>query len=147
VNYADDFVILCRRNAAEAGEPMEAIMAKKIRVCRVPEESFEFLRYALCGMSFEPDGTQLYWHPSGKETCEVALRGKSACWRVGLSGQEAGELVGAITMSIRSKAGRQNVFRAAWTPATGSSDFQPAVGEGIKDPSPKAGCGKSARAV
>jgi hypothetical protein len=43
VNYADDFVILCRRNAAEAGEPMEAIMAKKIRVCRVPEESFEFL--------------------------------------------------------------------------------------------------------
>jgi hypothetical protein len=54
VNYADDFVILCRRNAAEARERMEAIMAKKIRVCRVPEESFEFLRYALWGMSFEP---------------------------------------------------------------------------------------------
>jgi RNA-directed DNA polymerase len=28
VNYADDFVILCRRNAAEARERMEAIMAK-----------------------------------------------------------------------------------------------------------------------
>jgi hypothetical protein len=29
VNYADDFVILCRRNAAEARERMEAITAKK----------------------------------------------------------------------------------------------------------------------
>ena len=28
MNYADDFVILCRRNAAEARERMEAIMAK-----------------------------------------------------------------------------------------------------------------------
>ena len=37
MNYADDFVILCRRNAAEARERMEAIMAKKTRVCRVPE--------------------------------------------------------------------------------------------------------------
>ena len=43
MNYADDFVILCRRNAAEARERMEAITAKKTRVCRVPEESFEFL--------------------------------------------------------------------------------------------------------
>ena len=49
--YADDFVILCRRNAAEARERMEAIMAKKTRVCRVPEESFEFLGYALWGRS------------------------------------------------------------------------------------------------
>ena len=30
VNYADDFVILCRRNAAEARERMEGIMAKLI---------------------------------------------------------------------------------------------------------------------
>jgi RNA-directed DNA polymerase len=55
VNYADDFVILCRHNAAEARERMQAIMAKlkltvnpqKTRVCRVPEESFEFLGYVL----------------------------------------------------------------------------------------------------
>jgi hypothetical protein len=49
VNYADDFVILCRRNAGGARERMEAIMAKKTRVCGVPEESFESLGYALLG--------------------------------------------------------------------------------------------------
>jgi hypothetical protein len=94
VNYADDFVILCRRNAAEARERMEAIMAKlkltvnpqKTRVCRVPKESFEFpplpsssstaiCNQALISASIEPDGTWLYWHPSSKETCEAALRG------------------------------------------------------------------------
>ncbi len=83
VNYADDFVILCRRNAAEARERMEAIMAKlkltvnpqKTRVCRVPEEPFQLLRYALGRCHSSPDGTRLYWHPSGKETCQAALRG------------------------------------------------------------------------
>lgn len=55
VTYADDFVILCRHKAAEAHDQMEAIMIKlkltvnpqKTRVCRVPEDSFEFLGYTL----------------------------------------------------------------------------------------------------
>jgi group II intron reverse transcriptase/maturase len=55
VNYADDFVILCRNRAEEARERMARIMHKlkltvnqqKTRVCRVPTESFDFLGYTL----------------------------------------------------------------------------------------------------
>jgi hypothetical protein len=55
VNYADDFVILCRGSAKQAKEVMEKLMEKlkltvnqqKIRICRVPEESFDFLGYTL----------------------------------------------------------------------------------------------------
>jgi len=51
VVYADDFVILCRRQGAEAQKQMQAIMntlkltvnEQKTRICRVPEESFDFL--------------------------------------------------------------------------------------------------------
>lgn len=52
VNYADDFVILSRGNAEQAKEAMEKMMHKlklkvnqqKTRICRVPEETFDFLR-------------------------------------------------------------------------------------------------------
>lgn len=55
VNYADDLVILCRQNAQEALERMQTLMGKlklrvneaKTRVCRVPEESFDFLGYTI----------------------------------------------------------------------------------------------------
>lgn len=61
VVYADDFVILCRRNAEEARKQMQAIMTvlklrvneQKTRTCRVPEESFDFLGYTL-GRCYSP---------------------------------------------------------------------------------------------
>src|SRR6516165_9004520 len=51
VNYADDFVICCRGTAAPAMTAMRAMMAKlkltvnetKTRLCRLPEETFDFL--------------------------------------------------------------------------------------------------------
>ena len=54
VTYADDLVILCRRGKAEeAAQAMRAIMGKlkltvneeKTRVCKIPEETFDFLGY------------------------------------------------------------------------------------------------------
>jgi group II intron reverse transcriptase/maturase len=53
VNYADDLVICCRGNAEEALATMRGIMQKlkltvnetKTRVCKLPEEKFEFLGY------------------------------------------------------------------------------------------------------
>jgi len=61
VVYADDFVILCRSQGAEARKQMQAIMStlkltvneQKTRVCRVPEESFDFLGYTL-GRCYSP---------------------------------------------------------------------------------------------
>ena len=53
VNYADDLVICCHRGAREALEGMRGIMARlkltvnedKTRLCRVPEQCFDFLGY------------------------------------------------------------------------------------------------------
>ncbi len=53
VNYADDFVILCRRNADEALQEAHRLLTRigltlnetKTRVCRSPQEAFNFLGY------------------------------------------------------------------------------------------------------
>ena len=53
VNYADDLVICCRGRAEEALATMRDIMGKlkltvnetKTRVCKLPEEKFDFLGY------------------------------------------------------------------------------------------------------
>jgi RNA-directed DNA polymerase len=55
VNYADDFVICCRGTADEAMATMRTMMSKlrltvnetKTRLCRVPEETFDFLGYTI----------------------------------------------------------------------------------------------------
>jgi group II intron reverse transcriptase/maturase len=55
VNYADDFVICCRGTAAAAMTAMRDMMAKlkltvnegKTRLCRLPEETFDFLGYTI----------------------------------------------------------------------------------------------------
>jgi hypothetical protein len=55
VNYADDFVILCRGSAQVAQEGMQKIMTvlkltvneKKTKTCQLPEESFDFLGYTI----------------------------------------------------------------------------------------------------
>src|SRR5437879_1421741 len=53
VNYADDLVICCRARAEQARAVMQDLMFKlkltvnetKTRVCRSPEEKFDFLGY------------------------------------------------------------------------------------------------------
>jgi group II intron reverse transcriptase/maturase len=55
VNYADDFVICCRGTADEAMTVMRGMMSKlkltvnetKTRLCRLPDETFDFLGYTL----------------------------------------------------------------------------------------------------
>jgi len=61
VNYADDFVICCRGTAEEAMRTMRDMMDRlkltvnetKTRLCRVPDESFDFLGYTL-GRCYSP---------------------------------------------------------------------------------------------
>jgi len=55
VNYADDFVICCRGSAEKAMTAMRNMMfklkltvnEKKTRLCRLPEETFDFLGYTI----------------------------------------------------------------------------------------------------
>jgi RNA-directed DNA polymerase len=61
VNYADDMVICCRGSAEEALATMRGIMGKlkltvnetKTRVCKLPEEKFDFLGYTF-GRCYSP---------------------------------------------------------------------------------------------
>jgi len=67
VNYADDLVICCRGDAEEALATMRGIMQKlkltvnetKTRVCRLPEEKFDFLGYTF-GRCYSPKTGRAY---------------------------------------------------------------------------------------
>src|SRR5512135_3028731 len=76
VNYADDFVICCRGTADEALRVMRSMMSKlrltvnetKTRLCRVPEESVNFLGYTI-GLCHSPQSGRSYigTKPSAKK--------------------------------------------------------------------------------
>jgi len=67
VNYADDLVICCRSSAEEALATMRRIMGKlkltvnetKTRVCKLPEEKFDFLGYTF-GRCYSPKTGRTY---------------------------------------------------------------------------------------
>ena len=67
VNYADDLVICCRSRAEDALATMRDIMAKlkltvnetKTRVCKLPEEKFDFLGYTF-GRCYSPQTGRAY---------------------------------------------------------------------------------------
>jgi len=67
VNYADDLVICCRGGAEEALARMRDIMTKlkltvnetKTRVCKLPEEKFDFLGYTF-GRCYSPKTGRAY---------------------------------------------------------------------------------------
>jgi len=76
VNYADDFVICCRGSADEALHVMRGMMAKlrltvnetKTRLCRGPDEPFNFLGYTI-GRLYSPKtgGSYIGMRPSAKK--------------------------------------------------------------------------------
>ncbi len=70
VNYADDFVVCCRRSAGEGLEGIGQIVTRlrltlnstKTRLCRLPEESFDFLGYTI-GRCYRTGTGQMYLGP------------------------------------------------------------------------------------
>jgi len=80
VNYADDLVICCRGRAEEALARMRDIMTKlkltvnetKTRVCKLPEERFDFLGYTF-GQCYSPKTGRAYLGtvPSRKRVTRV----------------------------------------------------------------------------
>jgi hypothetical protein len=67
VNYADDLVICCRSRAEQALATMRTMMTAlkltvnetKTRVCKLPEEKFEFLGYTF-GRCYSPQTGRAY---------------------------------------------------------------------------------------
>jgi len=80
VNYADDFVILCRRRAEDAMTAMRSMMQRlkltvnetKTHVCCLPAESFDFLGYTF-GRMFSPrtGGAYIGARPARKKVLGV----------------------------------------------------------------------------
>jgi group II intron reverse transcriptase/maturase len=83
VNYADDFVICCRGSAEEALPVMRDLMARlkltineaKTRLCRGPDEPFDFLGYTI-GRCYSPKTGESYLgvQPSAKKIQGLFLK-------------------------------------------------------------------------
>ena len=116
VNYADDFVILCRRRADDALATMRDMMRRlkltvnetKTHVCRLPAESFDFLGYTF-GRMYSPrtGGAYLGARPSRKKVLGRLPRaqrvgGQAAdvhpAGSVGLPGQSGVARVGQLLL-------------------------------------------------
>jgi hypothetical protein len=109
VNYADDFVICCRDRADEAMTVMRGMMSKlkltvnetKTRLCRLPEETFDFLGYTL-GRNYDPRTGRSYLgpRPSRKKVTRLrdelsAMTGRNTTWL------DVEEQIGRINHKLR----------------------------------------------
>ena len=108
VNYADDLVICCRYQAEEALGAMRDMMTKlkltvnekKTRVCKLPEEKFDFLGYSF-GRCYSPKTGRAYigTTPSKKRGQRIC-RAISAATRRSQTQQAAEQLVEQLNRQI-----------------------------------------------
>ena len=113
VTYADDLVILCRRGRAdEALRRMREIMGKlkltvneeKTRICKVPDETFDFLGYTFGRLYSARTGQARIGYRPSKQSIQRMVRkihvltAEAMCW------QETTALVGRLNRKLRGWA-------------------------------------------
>ncbi len=112
VNYADDFVICCRGKAEEALATMQGMMGKlkltvnemKTRVCKLPEEKFDFLGYTF-GRCYSPKTGRAYLGtvPSKKRVMRIC-QAISAETRQNQTQRKPQDVVGKLNQRINGWA-------------------------------------------
>jgi group II intron reverse transcriptase/maturase len=112
INYADDLVICCRAGADEALVTMRNMMSRlklrvnesKTRVCRLPEEKFDFLGYTF-GRCYSPKTGQAYWGTTpSKKRVQRICKAISVMTRRSQTQQDAATLVEALNRKINGWA-------------------------------------------
>src|SRR6266436_6526545 len=112
VNYADDLVICCRRHAEEALATMRDMMSKlklavnetKTRVCKLPEEKFDFLGYTF-GRCYSPKTGRAYWGTTpSKKRVQHLCKAISEMTRRSQTQQDATTLVAELNRKINGWA-------------------------------------------
>jgi hypothetical protein len=112
INYADDLVICRRARADEALVLMRSMMSKlkltvnesKTRVCRLPEEKFDFLGYTF-GRCYSPKTGRAYWGTTpSKKRVQRLCKSISAMTRRSQTQQDAATLVAALNQKMNGWA-------------------------------------------
>ena len=115
INYADDLVICCRAGAEEALDVMRNMMSRlkltvnesKTRVCRLPEDKFDFLGYTF-GRCYSPKTGRAYWGTTpSKKRVQRLCKAISEMTRRSQTQQDAATLVAALN---RKMTGWANYF-------------------------------------
>ena len=108
VTYADDLVICCKRSADEALRALHVIMGKlgltvneeKTRLCRIPQDTFDFLGYTF-GRCCSPQTGRAY---IGSRPSKKSIRRLTASIRAqtdrGLCGLEATQVAGRLNRML-----------------------------------------------
>ena len=113
VTYADDLVILCRKGKAkEALQRLREIMGKlkltvndeKTRICKVPEEEFDFLGYTFGRLYSARTGKAYLGYRPSKKSIKRMVDNVHALTTRSWTRQETTELVGKLNRTLRGWA-------------------------------------------
>ncbi len=121
VTYADDLVILCKRGKAEeALRRMREIMGKlkltvneeKTRICKIPQDEFDFLGYTFGRMYSARTGQARIGYRPSKKSIQRMVRKIHALTAEAMVWQETTALVGDLNRMLRGWA---NYFQVGTT--------------------------------